>query len=296
MKAPTVSLILFSLRLITASEGQARIGEIGIAVDNAGGDLYERGAMSGVDADSEAMGAIRAGRRGASESEEMGAIRTVARTVDLLQEQNELLAARVDELERLAFDGEGNPLEEQEQSLLELFGEGARDFLVHRLTPRTDPQCRWHYAKARCVPKCACVFAPKLGDYTPGRACRLLAADRVDPSCDPRSIEDEEGVFVKLSGFVHDSLVDLGRFLDEAAPRTDPMCRFALDKVRCEPHELCGFRYRFGDFSPGRACRRLSDGELAARAAAAIVVDRGGLDRADEELGPDGPEEAAIPV
>ena len=98
MKAPTVSLILFSLRLITASEGQARIGEIGIAVDNAGGDLYERGAMSGVDADSEAMGAIRAGRRGASESEEMGAIRTVARTVDLLQEQNELLVAENQEV------------------------------------------------------------------------------------------------------------------------------------------------------------------------------------------------------
>ena len=118
-----------------------------------------------------------------------------------LASQQRVLSERVAELERLAFDGQGNPLAPEETSLLEQFGVSAREFLVHRLSPRTDPECRWHYAKARCAPMCTCGFQYKFGDYTLSRSCRLLPPERVDAACDPRSIEDEAGAFEKLSRF-----------------------------------------------------------------------------------------------
>ena len=181
-----------------------------------------------------------------------------------LASQQRVLSERVAELERLAFDGQGNPLAPEETSLLEQFGVSAREFLVHRLSPRTDPECRWHYAKARCAPMCTCGFQYKFGDYTLSRSCRLLPPERVDAACDPRSIEDEAGAFEKLSRFATKLARDIGRFLDEAAPRTDGACRFALGQMQCEPSERCALRYRFGDFSPGRACRLRDEPETLA--------------------------------
>ena len=181
-----------------------------------------------------------------------------------LASQQRVLHERVAELERLAFDGQGNPLAPEETSLLEQFGVSAREFLVHRLSPRTDPECRWHYAKARCAPICTCGFHYKFGDYTLSRACRLLPSERIDPACDPRSIDDEAGAFEKLSRFATRLARDVGRFLDEAAPRTDAGCRFSLGQMQCEPSERCALRYRFGDFSPGRACRLRDEPETLA--------------------------------
>ena len=43
--------------------------------------------------------------------------------------------------------------ENDERSLLEQFTDAAGDFIVNRLLPRSDAQCRWNYAKSVCVPR-----------------------------------------------------------------------------------------------------------------------------------------------
>ena len=198
-----------------------------------------------------------------------------------LASQQRVLSERVAELERLAFDGQGNPLAPEETSLLEQFGVSAREFLVHRLSPRTDPECRWHYAKARCAPMCTCGFQYKFGDYTLSRSCRLLPSERVDAACDPRSIEDEAGAFEKLSRFATKLARDIGRFLDEAAPRTDGACRFALGQMQCEPSERC---------APALPLRRLQPRARvpAARRAGDARARRAGRRARRERRAPDG--------
>jgi len=66
--------------------------------------------------------------------------------------------------------------EEDESSLLDLFGESAKDFLTHRLIPTTDAFCRWHWKNLRCESHCSCTFIPKWGDYHLGRSCRKRPA------------------------------------------------------------------------------------------------------------------------
>jgi len=61
---------------------------------------------------------------------------------------------------------------EDEASLLDLFGESAKDFLTHRLIPTTDASCRWNWKNLRCESHCHCSFQPSWGDYHLGRSCR----------------------------------------------------------------------------------------------------------------------------
>jgi len=61
---------------------------------------------------------------------------------------------------------------EDEASLLDLFGESAKDFLTHRLIPTTDASCRWNWKNLRCESHCDCSFQPSWGDYHLGRSCR----------------------------------------------------------------------------------------------------------------------------
>ena len=65
-------------------------------------------------------------------------------------------------------------LYDQQASLLELWGESLKQFVVHRLTPASDPVCTFSYMRARCEPKCDCQLDYKLGDYSPTRMCRLI--------------------------------------------------------------------------------------------------------------------------
>lgn len=62
---------------------------------------------------------------------------------------------------------------DDEATLLDLFGEAAKELLTKHVIPPTDAQCRWDWRHLRCEPYCDCTFAPLYGDYSLGRACRM---------------------------------------------------------------------------------------------------------------------------
>ena len=150
--------------------------------------------------------------------------------------------------------------ENDERSLLEQFTDAAGDFIVNRLLPRSDAQCRWNYAKSVCVPRCECSFQHRAGDLTPSRACRLRPPDSFlqEEICDP-DVSGERGTFEKVAGLIalksERAFDQLLGFLRDAALDTSPECDWSWSTKKCEPVERCVLRYRFGDFHLGRSCR-----------------------------------------
>ena len=150
--------------------------------------------------------------------------------------------------------------ENDERSLLEQFTDAAGDFIVNRLLPRSDAQCRWNYAKSVCVPRCECSFQHRAGDLTPSRACRLRPPDSFlqEEVCNP-DVSGERGTFEKVAQHIaarsERAFDQLLGFLRDAAPDTSPECDWSWASKKCEPVERCVLRYRFGDFHLGRSCR-----------------------------------------
>ena len=150
--------------------------------------------------------------------------------------------------------------ENDERSLLEQFTDAAGDFIVNRLLPRSDAQCRWNYAKSVCVPRCECSFQHRAGDLTPSRACRLRPPDSFlqEEVCDP-DVSGERGTFEKLAQHIavrsERAFDQLLGFLRDAAPDTSVECDWRWASKKCEPVDRCMLRYRFGDFHLGRSCR-----------------------------------------
>jgi hypothetical protein len=78
----------------------------------------------------------------------------------------------------------GAPIDDGEyddRTLLDTFGEVAKEYLTQKVIPDTDVECKWDWRFVRCEPFCECEFVPKRGDYHLGRACRR----QVKESCDP---------------------------------------------------------------------------------------------------------------
>mmetsp|Transcript_5613 Transcript_5613/g.16574 ORF Transcript_5613/g.16574 Transcript_5613/m.16574 type:complete len:304 (-) Transcript_5613:21-932(-) len=148
--------------------------------------------------------------------------------------------------------------EANERSLLEQFTDTAGDFVMNRLLPRSDPQCRWNYAKSVCVPKCDCAFQHRPGDLTLSRACRVRPLESREEACD-NDVSGERGTFEKLATFVSVKAERASReglaFLRDAAPPSDSECDWDWGLRSCAPAHRCRFRFRFGDFHLGRACR-----------------------------------------
>eukprot|EP00903_Cladosiphon_okamuranus_P020403 g18723.t1 len=44
-------------------------------------------------------------------------------------------------------------------------------------------------------------------------------------------------------------------------PRTDDECKWSWGRWRCDPQCECEYKYRFGDYTPGRSCRLRPEGE-----------------------------------
>lgn len=61
---------------------------------------------------------------------------------------------------------------DDEQTLLDMFGDVAKEFLTQRVIPPTDADCIWDWRHARCELFCDCSFQPKWGDFHLGRSCR----------------------------------------------------------------------------------------------------------------------------
>lgn len=62
--------------------------------------------------------------------------------------------------------------EDNEQTLLDLFGERAKELLTQHIIPSTDTHCKWDWRMGRCEPYCECEFLYLWGDYHLGRSCR----------------------------------------------------------------------------------------------------------------------------
>ena len=79
-----------------------------------------------------------------------------------------------------------------DRSLLEVFGETAKDFLTHHVIPPTDAECHFDWRSLRCEPHCQCRVQLQWGDYHLGRACRRdhvhdsSAASQLCQDTDPR--------------------------------------------------------------------------------------------------------------
>ena len=68
-----------------------------------------------------------------------------------------------------------------DRTLLDTFGEAAKQYLTQKVIPETDPECKWDWRTVRCEPFCQCAFSPKRGDYHLGRSCRLAEKEDCDP-------------------------------------------------------------------------------------------------------------------
>jgi hypothetical protein len=61
---------------------------------------------------------------------------------------------------------------EEEQTLLDVFGETAKRLLTQHVIPPTTQECKWSWRHVRCEPYCECSLEPAWGDYNLGRSCR----------------------------------------------------------------------------------------------------------------------------
>ncbi|CAM9295342.1 unnamed protein product [Scytosiphon promiscuus] len=175
--------------------------------------------------------------------------------------------------------------EEDAKSLLDIWVEQAREYVLTQTVPPTDAECDFSWSRLRCEPKCTCGARLRFGDYTPGRACRLLHPwERRPEMCggagdgegaggaggdgaggaawDP---SDEPAVKRVLAKTVS-VLARLRRAYEaRIAPPSDPECGFSLETRRCEPHSLCRLRLQWGDLSLNRACRLATVPEKGSR-------------------------------
>jgi len=76
-----------------------------------------------------------------------------------------------------------------ERTLLDTFGEIAKEFLTQKVIPPTDRECQWDWRTVRCEPVCNCHFATKRGDYHLGRACRLRPEAQQE-TCDLEALNE----------------------------------------------------------------------------------------------------------
>ncbi|CAN0279666.1 unnamed protein product [Pylaiella littoralis] len=152
--------------------------------------------------------------------------------------------------------------EEDAKSLLDIWVEKAREYILTQTVPPTDAECDFSWSRLRCEPKCSCGARLRFGDYTPGRACRLLhpwerspdlcseggEADAWDPSDEPalgRAVAAAAGALGRLRR----------AYEARVAPPSDPECTFSLEARRCEPQPQCRLRLRWGDVTLTSGCR-----------------------------------------
>jgi len=70
-------------------------------------------------------------------------------------------------------------IDDEEATILDVFGQVAKDILTNRLIPCTDAICDWKWNHMRCEPFCLCSYQPQWGDYHLGRSCRKREVDLI---------------------------------------------------------------------------------------------------------------------
>ena len=93
--------------------------------------------------------------------------------------QNDDESSRMDPTDTMVVDGPSD--EYDDRTLLDVFGEAAKEYLTQKVIPDTDVECKWDWRFVRCEPFCECDFLPKRGDYHLGRSCRRTVKDHCEP-------------------------------------------------------------------------------------------------------------------
>mmetsp|Transcript_13144 Transcript_13144/g.20492 ORF Transcript_13144/g.20492 Transcript_13144/m.20492 type:complete len:420 (-) Transcript_13144:1046-2305(-) len=78
-----------------------------------------------------------------------------------------------------------------DRTLLDTFGEAAKEYLTQRVIPDTDADCKWDWRYTRCEPFCECHLQPKFGDFHLGRSCRYRSNDTTNSTPPPQNFNTE---------------------------------------------------------------------------------------------------------
>ncbi|CAM9893740.1 unnamed protein product [Laminaria digitata] len=163
--------------------------------------------------------------------------------------------------------------EEDAKSLLDIWVERAREYVLTRTIPPTDAECDFNWSRLRCEPKCLCGARLRFGDYTPGRTCRLLHHWERSPECEAAWDPSDEPAVRRLAATVAWGLGSAKRAYEaRVAPPSDPECVFDLESRRCQPQSLCRLKFRWGDLTPSGACRLVQEEKAAASAASGVPL------------------------
>lgn len=174
--------------------------------------------------------------------------------------ENQRLHQRLERLERIFNMSQFNP-DFEDVSLLEILVMQTRSKLFAAV-PRTDPECQFNWIIGKCFPLCNCTFAPKLGDFSPSRACRLIPPETRNETCDPNSLQIPW--FLRVSAALtsawhsaHKTTVMIKTAITENAPPSDSHCKWSwkLRDMGCRPKNDCALVYEWGDYSLDRMCR-----------------------------------------
>jgi len=97
-------------------------------------------------------------------------------------------------------------VEDQNATLLDIFGEVSKDILTNQMIPATTAACDWNWMHLRCEPFCNCSYQPLFGDYHLGRSCRSrdleintpLSSLQKDPGTAKEKTASDGESFLKL--------------------------------------------------------------------------------------------------
>ncbi|GKY99312.1 hypothetical protein MPSEU_000886300 [Mayamaea pseudoterrestris] len=151
-------------------------------------------------------------------------VKRVGLGVDQLKQILLELQEEEDEVKRTVngFTGFEAADADDDRTLLDVFGEVAKEYLTKKVIPDTDPECRWDWHSLRCESACDCEFRFKPGDYHLGRACR----QRRIPirHCDESNLEPV--VNKRLVSLIHQTAQLIGDNVKNVLKKTsEPVCR-----------------------------------------------------------------------
>jgi len=183
--------------------------------------------------------------------------------------ENAKLRARLERLEQILFASEINnsSWNSSDVSLLELFSVQIRNKLFSSIPP-TDEDCTFSWVFGKCNPHCKCHLAPKFGDYSLTRACRLIPLDERDEDCDPE-MQQTPWFFHIYKGIstcietTKRAIKVISNKIVENGPPSDSQCQWSwkFSDFGCVPKKDCAFIFELGDYSLDRVCRLRVDGE-----------------------------------
>eukprot|EP00904_Undaria_pinnatifida_P004536 jgi/Undpi1/14083/HiC_scaffold_9.g03734.m1 len=163
--------------------------------------------------------------------------------------------------------------DEDAKSLLDIWVERAREYVLTRTVPATDAECDFNWSRLRCEPKCLCGARLRFGDYTPGRTCRLLNHWERSPDCEAAWDPSDEPAIRRLAATLAWGLGSAKRAYEaRVAPPSDPECVFDLETRRCQPQSRCRLKFQWGDLTPSGACRLIQEEKSAASAASGVPL------------------------